>query len=215
MKQKRTANPKRTRRDEIIQTALKMFAENGYEATTLDEVAHELGVTRPALYHHIKSKEEILQVIINRSAKMVEGLIRTGRSDLPPRQRMEALVRMLVEFPTRYSDSVRIGFEQTALVHQRTQDAFRRRQKEVERVMQQTLKEGVEQGVFAIAIDDIKMVAFAILGACTSIYHWYQPDGYLSPTQVVDHYVRFFESGYIKNPVEVGASSTGPEREGI
>ena len=58
--------PEFTRRDEIMQVAARIFAIKGYHATTLEEIARELGITKPALYYHVRSKEEILREIINR-----------------------------------------------------------------------------------------------------------------------------------------------------
>ncbi|MBI4296095.1 MAG: TetR/AcrR family transcriptional regulator [Chloroflexi bacterium] len=198
MRRKGTAGSTLTRRDEIIQVAAKLFAEKGYDATTLDEVAREIGVTKPALYYHISSKEEILQVIVSRIMKMMEEVTRTGRSSVPPKERIEAMIRKLVEFPAENAEATRIAFEQATILHQRTQAAFRRRQKDVEQALQQTLQEGVDQGVFAI--NDVKMVSFAILGACNWVYHWFRLGGYLTPAQVSDHFIHFFENGYLKQP---------------
>ncbi|MBI2830598.1 MAG: TetR/AcrR family transcriptional regulator [Chloroflexi bacterium] len=200
MRQKGSANSVLTRREEIIRVAAKMFAEKGYDATTLDEIAREIGVTKPALYYHINSKDELLQVIVGRIMKLMEEVTRTGRSNLAPRERIEAVVRKLVEFSAENGEATRIAFEQASILHQRTKAAFKRRQKDVDQALQKTLEEGVEQGVFAI--DDVKMVSFAVLGACNWIYHWYEPGGYLSKTQVSDYFIHFFENGFLQKPCE-------------
>jgi len=196
MKRKRSNGRTTRRSDQIIQTAAKLFASNGYHGTTLDEIAREIGVTKPALYHHISSKEQILREIIGRMMEPMEEVAKVGRSNLPPKERIERMVRMLVEFGAERKETTLIAFEQVNTLPQRSRDALRRRQKDVERVLQQTLKEGMEQGCFAV--DDIKMASFTILAVSNSIYRWYRPDGYLTPTQIADQFIYLLENGYMK-----------------
>ena len=56
-----------TKKDKIIQIAKKHFAKKSYDNTTLDDIAKEVGVTKPALYHHFKNKNEIYNEIFIKS----------------------------------------------------------------------------------------------------------------------------------------------------
>jgi AcrR family transcriptional regulator len=62
-------------RARIQQVALELFTDNGYEATSLREIAEHLGVTKAALYYHFKSKDEIIQSLLDDQGAMVEQLI--------------------------------------------------------------------------------------------------------------------------------------------
>jgi AcrR family transcriptional regulator len=67
------ADPEVDTRTRIQRTALDLFTERGYEATSLREIAEALGVTKAALYYHFKTKEEILDsLILDRLAKIEE-----------------------------------------------------------------------------------------------------------------------------------------------
>ena len=103
---------------------------------------------------------------------------------------------MLVEFGAERKETSLIAFEQTNILPQRSRDALRRREKDVERVLQQTLKEGVEQG--CVVVDDIKMASFAILAVSNWVYRWYRPDGYLTLTKIADQFIYVLENGYMK-----------------
>jgi len=46
-------------RDDILQTALELFAQKGYENTSLEEIAHKIGITKPAIYYHFKNKQKL------------------------------------------------------------------------------------------------------------------------------------------------------------
>lgn len=196
MKQKQSNSVTMSRKDEIIRTSAKIFASKGYHATTLDEIAREIGVTKPAIYYHISNKEEILREIIGKIMEPMEEVAKVGRANLPPKERIRRMIRMLVEFGAERKETTLIAFEQINILPQRSRNALRRREKDVERVLQQTLKEGVEQGCFVV--DDIKMASFAILAVSNWIYRWYRPDGYLTLTQIADQFIYLLENGYMK-----------------
>lgn len=186
-----------TRHDEIIRVAARIFAAKGYHATTLDEIAAELQVTKPALYYHVRNKEEILREIISKIMEPMETAIKVGNSSLPPREKIARIVEILTKFSTERKETTLIAFEELKILPKRSRDAIRRRQKSLENVLQQVLKEGENQGTFQL--DDEKMVAFAILASSNWVYRWYRPDGYLSPTEIASKFVHFFENGYLKH----------------
>jgi TetR/AcrR family transcriptional regulator, cholesterol catabolism regulator len=185
-----------SRREEIVIAAAKTFAAKGYLATTLDEIAREIGVSKPALYYHIKNKEEILREIIGRIMEPMEEVARVGKSDLSPRERVETMIRMLVKFAVERKEITLIALEQSRILPKRSQDALRRRQKEVEKVLQETLREGKQQGVFAVY--DVKMASFAILAVSNWIYRWYQPGGTLTAKVISDQFIDLLENGFLK-----------------
>ncbi|GAA3568900.1 TetR/AcrR family transcriptional regulator [Amycolatopsis ultiminotia] len=90
-----TADGRRTgTRARIHATALEMFTTHGYERTTLAQVADRLGITRPALYHHFRSKEDLLTSAYDRLVPELDDL--TGRlrpAPAPWRTRRAALDR--------------------------------------------------------------------------------------------------------------------------
>jgi TetR/AcrR family transcriptional regulator, cholesterol catabolism regulator len=185
-----------SRREEIVRAAAKTFAAKGYLATTLDEIAKEIGVSKPALYYHIKNKEEILREIIGRIMEPMEEVARVGKSDLGPKERVELMIRMLVKFAVERKEITLIALEQSRILPKRSQDALRRRQKEVEKVLQETLREGKQQGIFQV--EDVKMASFAILAVSNWIYRWYQPGGTMTAKVISDQFIELLENGFVK-----------------
>jgi AcrR family transcriptional regulator len=87
-------------RSRIQEIALRRFVEQGYEATSLREIAEELGVTKAALYYHFKTKEDIVTSLVEqRTAFMTELLEWAAEQPRTPEARRE-LVR-------RYAESLR------------------------------------------------------------------------------------------------------------
>jgi AcrR family transcriptional regulator len=89
-------------RERIKDVALELFTEQGYEQTSLREIAERLGVTKAALYYHFKSKEEIVRSFIeDRIASMAE--LRDWVKTLPPGPETR------VAFLNRYADAIDVG----------------------------------------------------------------------------------------------------------
>jgi len=83
-------------RTRIQQVALELFAEQGYERTSLREIAERLGVTKAALYYHFKSKEDIVRSFTEDYFERIDALIAWGRSQPPgPRTAQELLDRYI------------------------------------------------------------------------------------------------------------------------
>ncbi|MDQ1047600.1 TetR/AcrR family transcriptional regulator [Streptomyces sp. V4I2] len=86
-------------RQRIQDIALELFAEQGYEKTSLREIAERLDVTKAALYYHFKTKEEILVSIFDDLAKPIEDLIEWGKDQPHTLETKQEIVR-------RYSDAL-------------------------------------------------------------------------------------------------------------
>ncbi|MFJ1808417.1 MULTISPECIES: TetR/AcrR family transcriptional regulator [unclassified Streptomyces] len=89
MKQQRRGNT----RQRIQDVALELFAEQGYEKTSLREIAERLEVTKAALYYHFKTKEEIIVGIFTDLTKPIEDLIDWGKSQPHTLETKQELVR--------------------------------------------------------------------------------------------------------------------------
>jgi AcrR family transcriptional regulator len=92
--------PRRTRREEILQIAVALFAERGYHGVSMDDIGAAAGVTGPALYHHFAGKEAMLVAAL---APVSDGLLRGGRERVAAhsgdaRAALESLVEFHVEF---------------------------------------------------------------------------------------------------------------------
>ncbi|GIG55159.1 TetR/AcrR family transcriptional regulator [Demequina activiva] len=79
-----------------IQTvALERFTDNGYDQTSLREIAEDLGVTKAALYYHFRTKEEILDSLLSKVSDEIDGLVQWMQSGPSTRERRLEVVRRL------------------------------------------------------------------------------------------------------------------------
>jgi AcrR family transcriptional regulator len=84
-------------RTRIQQVAIRLFTENGYEATSLREIAEHLGVTKAALYYHFKSKDEIIQSLVDDQVAVIEKLIEWAKTQPRTKETRREFLRRYAE----------------------------------------------------------------------------------------------------------------------
>jgi AcrR family transcriptional regulator len=82
-------------RERIQEVALELFAERGYDKTTLQEVAERLEITRPALYYHFRTKEAILSSIVDRLGDSIDELVGWAREQPKTAESRQEILRRI------------------------------------------------------------------------------------------------------------------------
>jgi AcrR family transcriptional regulator len=93
----RAAQAERTRQ-QILQTAQRLFAELGYDATSLQMIADETGLTKAAVYYHFRAKNEILDAIMLPGVQRLKALLDDAAAIRGRRARLEFLVNNFTDF---------------------------------------------------------------------------------------------------------------------
>lgn len=115
-------------RQRIQDVALELFAEQGYEKTSLREIAERLDVTKAALYYHFKTKEEIIVSLFEDLTKPIEDLIEWGRQQPHTLDTKQEIVRRYSEALTEAAPLFRFMQENQATVRDlRIGDMFKTR----------------------------------------------------------------------------------------
>jgi TetR/AcrR family transcriptional regulator, cholesterol catabolism regulator len=195
-----TSRPKRAnlgarwdrRRDELIAGAARVFAERGYERTSVAELAERLGLATGALYHYFAGKEELLvgicdqlmEPLLERAAALL-GSAADGDSAAPDAGRLRALVRLWVEHVAAHREHLLVFNQVRHLVdHGPGWRGVREARKRFENLLGATLAtETGENGV------PHRLRLAALLGMVNHTPNWYRPGGALSPHRIADGYV--------------------------
>ena len=93
----RAVQAERTRQ-QILETAQRLFAELGYDATSLQMIADEMGLTKAAVYYHFRAKNEILHAIMLPGIERLKALLDDAAAIRGRRARLEFLVSGYVDF---------------------------------------------------------------------------------------------------------------------
>jgi len=181
------------KRDAVIMTAARAFRERGYHNTSLDDIASELNVTKPTVYHYVENKEQLLFECFRAGLKLImDGIEEQQDSQATARERLAAVI-------ARYAEAITSDFG-WCMVQAENQDlspAMSRKVKalksEIDQGMRHLLKEGQLDG--SIRKCDPKITAFALAGALNWIAYWYRDGAGLSPADVAKTFIETFELG--------------------
>ncbi len=188
---------KTNRRDEIIRIASHLFKEKGYHATTLQDIADELHVSKPALYYHIKSKEEVLSEIFNRGIIVaIEGLEAVLESDARPMEKFRRILLNHVRAVIDNIETMAVSHHETAALPRKTYRKFVDQVRRYQDLIKDVYREGVEAGEFRPM--DPTLAVNAVLGMVNWLYRWYEPKGGQSPDEVAAALVEIAERGIRK-----------------
>jgi len=103
--------PHAERRDQLLLVARAIFAERGFQATTMDDIAKEAGFTKPILYQYFESKTELYREIVNQTAEKLLTSLRNAVGEVEsPRSKIEVAFRVYFEMVVSETDAFRILF---------------------------------------------------------------------------------------------------------
>lgn len=181
--------------DEILLSAVGLFARRGFRAVTIDDIASNLGYTKSVVYYYFRSKSEILWQVFARNYddyfRMISSVTELG---LGPKETLSRLIAQhamhIMERPEW--NAIYYRDESELDESQRRQMAMRRR--EYDAKLELIYADGVEQGVFRAMPPAVAVRA--ILGMCNSLYTWFKPDGALPATVISKHYVSMLMEGF-------------------
>jgi AcrR family transcriptional regulator len=186
-----TADPARTRRgrpghslDSLLDVAVAVFNERGYDATSMEELATRLGVTKSAIYHHVPSKVELLRLALDRALDALFAVTEEpGATSGPAIGRLEHVVRGSVRVLTQ-----RLPFV-TLLLRVRgnspVEEAALGRRREFDRIVTDLVRAAEEEGDVRPDVDPA-VTSRLLFGAVNSLAEWYRPDGGLSADALAD-----------------------------
>ena len=166
------------KRERILEEAVKLFYARGFTGTTLDDIAAELGVTKPFIYTHFRSKVELLAALCTPTIEMSLAAVENA-AKLPGRP-TERLRRAIVDFThvmLSRQANIAIFFREEKNLTTEALAEINALRRQFDRVLSQLLAEGNEAGEFHIA--DVNLAALAIGGMISWAYTWHRPSGRL------------------------------------
>ena len=98
------------RKRALLRVALRQFRDRGYLGATMNDIGAAAGVSGPALYHHFRSKDDLLVAALVDVAREIDAASRTvmGRRDLEPRDALRELIEAFVEVALREPDMIAV-----------------------------------------------------------------------------------------------------------
>jgi len=177
----------------IVDAAARVFERRGYADATLDNIAAEAGITKPTVYQYVRSKQHLLEIIVEQVIYPLRfGIQEILQSSAGAPEKLDSYVRMHVRAATQYR-----VFYQVVLAdqHQLSEVGLRNYvswARQVDRATADLLEQGIAAG-FVRADIDVPTMVNLMNSTLTSIARWYRPDGRLTPDQIVDEVTKFLQ----------------------
>ena len=183
-------------RQEILRAAARLFQQQGYDATSMNDVAAALKLSKGGLYHHFQSKDEILYHIMSHAMDITEErVINVVRRIEGAEERLRTLIRLHIEVVLSAEDR-----EITVMLHENhpLPPALRRkingRKKDYVHFVENLVAEVQRQRNSTSQVTP-RAAAFALVGMINWIYQWYKPEGSLTGDAIVRQYTDIFFRG--------------------
>jgi len=168
----------------VLQVAVTLFNERGYDGTSMEDLSRRLGITKSAIYHHVPSKEELLRLAVDRAldglfAVAAEVEVMPGRAI----DRLEHLVRGSVAVLADRLPFVTLLLRVRGNTRVERQALARRR--DFDQLVSKLVQQAETEGDVRADVDPL-ITSRLLFGMVNSLVEWYQPRGGIGSTELAD-----------------------------
>ncbi|MGH2508586.1 MAG: TetR/AcrR family transcriptional regulator [Ktedonobacteraceae bacterium] len=190
----------RSVRDKIRASAVQLFAEMGYHAAPLRDIASLTGIQAASIYYYYPSKQALLVEIMDTYMRQlntnIERVLAQPSSILA---KLYEVIASHIRLHTTYkAEFFIIDTEMRALEGENREQILALRD-QYEHSLQSLLQEGMDQGI--LRRSDVKITSYAVIAMCTTVSSWFHAQGRLTVQQVIDIYSQIITEGLLLNVV--------------
>ncbi|GAB3543662.1 AcrR family transcriptional regulator [Actinopolyspora lacussalsi] len=172
----------------LLSAATRLFAEQGFETTSVQQIVDAAGVTKGAMYHYFGSKDDLLYEIYARVLRVqMSRMEQAADSSESVERRLRAVAADVVVTTVAYLEDTVIFFRSMHLLHSDKQAEVRAQRRRYHERVKQLIEEGQRAGVFR-ADRSPELVVDFFFGAVHHLGSWYRRDGPMSGEQVGDQF---------------------------
>lgn len=183
-------------REGILKVAVEAFNEHGYDATPMGMLADRLGLSKSAIYHHFDSKDEILEVALDRAMSALETACEAAiEREKTAERRLVAALRAAVHVLVAELPYVTLLLRVRGNTEVEREAAKRRRA--FDRTMQQLVLAARDEGSLREDVDP-GLAERLLFGMINSIAEWYRPQHGDTAEVIADHVVLLATTGLFK-----------------
>ena len=189
----------RSVREKIMAAAVQLFAEYGYHAAPLRDIARMTGIQAASIYYHYANKQALLVEIMETHMRHLNAnLDRILRKQTSPEERLHEAIANHIRLHTTYKAEFFIIDTEIRALEGENRSYILAMRDQYEALLQELLREGMEQGVFRPS--DVKVTSYAVIAMCTEVAKWFRPNGRLTVQQVIDIYSQIVTQGLLLAP---------------
>ena len=188
---------KANKRQLILDEAAKLFKQKGFGGTSMRDLASEVGIEAASMYNHIKSKDEILELICFR----VSGIYISQLAEIEATQsaygdKIKALIRLHIRLMIEDGAAVSVANHDWKYLREPALTEFKQARKQYEQGCAALIEQGIAAGEFQPV--NVSVALFTILSAVRWVELWYRPGRELSAEELEAHIITMLLTGLEK-----------------
>ena len=185
--------------EKIANDAIDLFAEKGYAATSIRDIANSLKVSSSLLYYYFKNKEELLFTILEAiGEELLHTIDKEKNKAGEPLEVMRGMIMGHIRLVEKENKRAKLFVEQQHNLSKKYLETINRQHRNIYDLYVDQLKKLREVGI--ISNDSLSVTAFAIIGMIMWSYRWYRKGGGLSVEDMGNQLIETFFYGIVKNP---------------
>lgn len=188
----------------MLEKAAELFVKNGFHATTVEDIAKSLNMTKPAIYYYFSSKHDILYQLhdwtIGLFTERAAAILKT--KDSPDVKLRKMIISHIDTAVAEMSGVSALLHEEFSLIGKARAKIVRKRDT-YDRMFRRVIQDGIDQGIFVDC--DAALASFYILGFVNYVPHWYRADGRLSIEAISQSFADLALGGILDNRLNVPA----------
>ena len=180
------------RREHLLSTAAQVFAQRGFHATTMRDLARATGMSLAGMYHYVTGKDELLYQIQERCfTRVTKGAIGAVAEGVDETDRLDRFIRHHVTFFAEHMNEMKVlSHEAESLTSKHRKKIHHLKRRYVDLL----LKLIQETGACPPHLDE-RVATYALFGMMNWIYTWYDPAGPIPPRDLADQIATLFVNG--------------------
>ena len=185
------------RKEQITETAAKLFRKNGYIGTTMRDLAAELGIEAASIYHHVKSKEELLETIcFDMANKFILNAKEVNDIYFNAEEKLRLAIKLHIETITLNQNQSAVFLQEWRNLSEPNLSKFKMLRDQYENQFTTIIIDGENEDIFDFV--DKKFAVLSILSTINFVNEWYNPEGKMNAAEIAEKLSNFILGGLRK-----------------
>lgn len=180
--------PRDERWAQLLEVAAEVFAEKGYDGTSLQEIATRTGILKGSIYYYITTKEDLLAQLVREAHDKGLAQIRPiAAGGGNPIERLASMIAAHIRYVCTDRKRTAVFIHESRRLTSQQRKEYLGDEHAYRNLFQQVIEEGTREGFIDPKVDP-RLAALCLLGSLNSLYEWYRPDGGFSIEKIADHF---------------------------
>ena len=181
------------KKEQILLDIAELFFKRGYEKTSIRDISKALNISKPGLYHHFASKQEILFDICSDFMEKTNQYLKENMELIQgPEDRLLFIIQSHTRFFVKYPAQTKVVVYEAHSLEGEFAERFKSKQLEYNEIIKNVLKQIIQQSGIKM---DLNVATFVLLGILNWTIQWYKPDGKVPPEPLARELWTFFLRG--------------------